>query len=78
MITPEEINRILEEIAGQPVSREDNVNVLGRDSLDLLSAYEHIERWARVVFPDRVLVELKTVGDVIDYITEHHGNNLST
>lgn len=71
MITPEEVQRILEEIAGQSVIREDSVSILGRDSLDLLSAYESIERWSKVVFPDKVLVEFQTVGDVIDFVMEY-------
>ncbi len=54
------------------ISRETNiVDDLGADSLDIVDMLMMLEEQYNLSIPDDVAQEMKTVGDVVDYIEEN-------
>lgn len=60
------------DIPAEEITRETNiVEDLGADSLDIVDMLMMFEEQYNISIPDDVAQEMKTVGDVVDYIEEN-------
>ena len=71
----EEISAIIEErlgVAASDITPEKNlINDLGADSLDSVELIMSIEQKFDITIPEEATEEIKTVGDIIDYVANH-------
>ena len=71
----EEISAIIEErlgVAASDITPEKNlINDLGADSLDSVELIMSIEQKFNITIPEEVTEEIKTVGDIIEYVANH-------
>lgn len=60
------------ELSVESVTRETSIiDDLGADSLDIVDMLMMLEEQYNLSIPDDVAQEMKTVGDVVDYIEEN-------
>jgi acyl carrier protein len=60
------------ELPVESVTRDTNIiDDLGADSLDIVDMLMMLEEQYNLSIPDDVAQEMKTVGDVVDYIEEN-------
>ena len=71
----EEITAIIEErlgVAASEITPEKNlINDLGADSLDSVELIMSIEQKFEITIPEEETENIKTVGDIIDYVMNH-------
>lgn len=71
----EEISAIIEErlgVAASDITPEKSlINDLGADSLDSVELIMSIEQKFDITIPEEATEQIKTVGDIIDYVANH-------
>ncbi len=72
MITHRIALAMIESISGvTPLALKSPISVVAEDSIDYLDLIQKLELKLGIVIPDSKLVEFKTVGDIVDYISEN-------
>lgn len=67
----QKISDHLSKDAGEIQEESDFTNDLGADSLDIVELVMELEETFDIQIPDDETEKLKTVGDVINYISQH-------